>query len=364
MDPLEKPAQMTGRYSLHCVVWASVLPIVLVYMLFLYATTARGDDTGLTAHDTPLEGLEMDMTDRSLDRVAHVAVCCAGSKATQCSVLLHSLAFNKGKNTRLALHLFCHDDDRPFLLDFLRALRQEFGVQGLLYAIEPLLSASRDVLHRTRATAIHYSGLYTVAKIFVADFLPPSVQEFILLDSDTIILDDAVGMIQAGNSSLGPRAFISMGCAPDQARLDNYCKYRKDNCHTSLYCISAPYYLDRARMLSNGWANMSLFCLQTLQDMTVQYGPQNLPVGDQDIFNRAIASHPDAFGRLPCVWTCNWSNHGGCRDDPSCKLLHFSGNAWGTWQSRQPALELATGRSHAFVAEELFVLEISRTASV
>ena len=180
----------------------------------------------------------------------------------------------------------------------------------------------------------HYSGIMSLSKIFIHEFLPDHIRDYILIDSDMVFVGNIGRMMHLGRYALMRRAnaVVAMGCSKDSMRIHAYCGERIHNCHPTHYCISAPLYANRTKMLMINWTNI----IETaMTNMTSNYPGVAYGTADQDIYNRIMWEFPITMAALPCRWRCDFSTYGKYksmnslpRDDvchqEKCLVIHYN----------------------------------------
>ncbi|GMT21870.1 hypothetical protein PFISCL1PPCAC_13167, partial [Pristionchus fissidentatus] len=253
-------------------------------------------------------------------RVIHIATLNEGvSRCGQIEILIKSiLLFHKGV---IHMHIFADRRSREMLSVMFSTWQLE-NVRWSLYEMESVHDGVRWL------PSMHHSGTIGVFKFFPDDLLPRFVEKIILIDSDTILLDD----IQSLHDHFVPMdeqgAFWAT--SEDQYRRDGYREIypHKDNQGEN----NGILLMDLKKMREIGdwnriWKNETFSLYQKV-------GP--LVASDQDVFTSLAFWFPQWHYRLPCVYNFqmgDWAIQSQCvgefRDFSVVKIAHWTeGKKW------------------------------------
>ena len=180
-----------------------------------------------------------------------------------------------------------------------------------LHDFAPVAASMRALASSTHFKTTHYSGIYSMSKVLIHDFLPANVNHYILMDTDMVLIGSIGSLRQAARYMLKrrPGSVVAMGCSYDPRRIQGYCTKTSTpkNCHPTHYCVSAPYYVDMTKVRQLGWTKVAV--RKAMQAMHNDYPTKTYTVADQDVWNRIFADTPDWIAPLPCRWRGDFSSY-------------------------------------------------------
>ena len=216
--------------------------------------------------------------------------------------------------TSLALSFFVFTDDKHLhsglLVDYRHKVENDC-TKLHLHDFAPVAASMRALATATHFNSTHYSGIYSMSKVLIHDFLPARVNHYMLLDTDMVLIGSIGSLRQAARHMLKrrPGSAVVMSCSYDPRRIQSYCTRTStpQNCHPTHYCVSAPYYVDMTKVRQLGWTKVAVRA--AMQAMHDDYPTKAYYVADQDVWNRIFADTPDWMAPLPCRWRGDFSSY-------------------------------------------------------
>lgn len=262
-------------------------------------------------------------TRHATERVQLVILSDRGNKTTPLRLLINSI-FMKTR-VPVDLHLFSRTQVH-WLAQF--NFTDYFTVYR--YDATPLLNHTLAWMSRHKFKVGHYSGTFTLQKLFLSKmeyYGNPS--KLLLLDDDIMLFNDLGELWKLVTSDLGR---IYLHCEVDPVYVRSMNQRRPRNGHPARYCTTGIVGIPLSPSQNNTDTYTTLIDAAT-SNLIADYPRQKvLPSGDQDILNRLYADvsrqqNQSTVDLIPCEWQChssrvNTMNHSYCGGQ-TCKAFHY-----------------------------------------